>query len=242
MTPDTASQETIPSDNRPRYSEANFTQPHTECPEPHLWSAPDDASAEDEVTLFLRALVSLLKPRVVVETGTFHGFTTAALAEALRKNGRGHVTSLELEPEPAAVARERLARADLSQTATVVVTSSLEWIPPDPIDFLFLDAGAGWHRASEYLHFRPYMHTGTVVAVHDTAWKNRLPRQSFQALAGMGMLSPVWFSTPRGLLLAQPRWPSVARRAVGVPYYATVRTYSAVRSSAARLRGGRHRG
>lgn len=228
--------ESAHTDTRPRVSEDAFTKPHSECPEPAFWSAHDAASAEYEVTSFLCALVRLTKPRLVVETGAFHGFTTVALANAVRDNGRGRVISVELEPTAAQSARDRIASDDLFEWATVILSSSLEWLPDDPIDLLFLDAGAGWHRANEFLHFRPRMHPGTFIAVHDTARKNRLPRDSFVALAGMGMLTPLWFANPRGLLLAQPRWPPMARRAIGAPRYALVRSYSAARALLAKLR------
>jgi caffeoyl-CoA O-methyltransferase len=225
-----------PGDDRPRQTEAKFTSPHAECLEPELWSAPDDASSEHEVSFFLRALTRLAKPRLIIETGSFHGFTTVALAAALQDNDRGKVISLELDPVAAAVARERIASAGLSRWATVTVASSLEWSPEEPIDMAFLDAGSGWHRAHEFMHLRDHMHPGTLVAVHDTATKNRLPRHSFEALAAMGLLAPVWVSCPRGLLLAQPRWPSLARQAAGAPRYGAIRTYSAARAVAASLR------
>ena len=217
-------------------SEALFTPPHTECPEPELWSAPDDASSEDEVTAFLLALTHLLKPQTIVETGAFLGFTTAALAAALRENGRRHVFSVELDAGNAAKAQDRLAERALDDWATVVNASSLEWSPPQPVDLAFLDAGGGWHRAAEFLHLRPHMHAGTVVAVHDTAAKNRFPRLSFEALAVRGLLHPVYMRTPRGLLVAQPRWPTPPRQLAGLPAYAVYRAYAGARLTTSDVR------
>ena len=58
-----------------------------ECPHPQLWSMYDSMTAEVEVLEFLRTLVTTIKPRLVVETGTFMGISTLWIAEALRMNG-----------------------------------------------------------------------------------------------------------------------------------------------------------
>jgi predicted O-methyltransferase YrrM len=217
-------------------SEAEFTAPHSECAEPDLWSAPDDASSEEEVTRFLGAVVDLLKPSLVVETGTFAGFTTLAIARALAANGRGHVYGIELDAAAAAGATARLRDEGVDQWATVVHASSLEWAPPGQIDLAFLDAGGGWHRAQEFEHLRTWMHPGTVVLAHDTARKNRLPRQAFEVLEAQGKLRPVWVHCPRGLMIAQPRWPSRARVALGMPRLVGSRAYFAVRSIGSRAK------
>jgi hypothetical protein len=214
-------------------SEATFTSPHPECEEPQLWTAPDAESSEVEVTEFLEALARLVKPRIAVETGTFHGHTTVVLARAVQAAGRGHIYGIELDAGNAAEANRRIGEAGLSQWATVVTASSLEWTPPGPIDLAFLDAGAGWHRATEFQRLRRHMHKGTVVCVHDTARKNRQPRLALEGLAARGLMRPVWIRSPRGLLVAQPAWPSLPRQAVGMPRYAAYRAYAAARAFAA---------
>jgi predicted O-methyltransferase YrrM len=44
------------------------------------------------------ALVRILKPAVVVETGTDKGLGTLLIAQALKENGRGKVCSLDIDP------------------------------------------------------------------------------------------------------------------------------------------------
>jgi predicted O-methyltransferase YrrM len=51
-------------------------------------------------------LVRLLKPRVVVETGVFHGGSTAHVLEAMRLNGHGELHSIDLPHE-----RNKLGRS-----------------------------------------------------------------------------------------------------------------------------------
>ena len=43
-------------------------------------------------------MVRVLKPRVIVETGTEKGLGSIVLAEALLKNGYGHLFTIDMEP------------------------------------------------------------------------------------------------------------------------------------------------
>ena len=44
-----------------------------ECPQPQQWSMIDSMTAEVEVLEFIATLVTTIKPRLVVETGSFLG-------------------------------------------------------------------------------------------------------------------------------------------------------------------------
>ncbi len=46
-----------------------------ECPHPERWSMFDSMTAEVEVLEFLRAVVTTIKPELVVETGAFSGIS-----------------------------------------------------------------------------------------------------------------------------------------------------------------------
>ena len=73
--------------------ESTFTKPHAECPHPEWWSADDDESAEVEVVELVGALVRVLQPEYVVETGTFVGRMAQGIGQALLLNGHGRSTS-----------------------------------------------------------------------------------------------------------------------------------------------------
>ena len=59
-----------------------------ECPEPERWSMIDSMTAEVEVLEFIATLVTTIKPRLVVETGSFLGVSTEWIARGLERNGR----------------------------------------------------------------------------------------------------------------------------------------------------------
>src|ERR671925_2305180 len=86
-----------------------------ECPHPERWSMYDSMTAEVEVLEFLRCLVRTLKPKLVVETGTFMGISTLWIAEGLKRNGAGKVITCETDPVVYAKAQERISGSGLAE-------------------------------------------------------------------------------------------------------------------------------
>ncbi|MFI7497742.1 O-methyltransferase [Streptomyces sp. NPDC049687] len=92
----------------------------------------------------LALLCGMVGARRVLEFGTLVGYSTVWLARAV--GDAGHVTSLELEENNAAVARGNLERAGVAGRVDVVVGSAAEsaWRlveeGVEPYDFVFIDA------------------------------------------------------------------------------------------------------
>lgn len=147
-------------------TEANFTGPTEDCPHPELWHAPDEQATEVEVTALIAAFIRALHPDYVVETGSYHGDTTVAIAQALHENGHGELVSLEFDR-----ARFRMAQAATHgfDNVELVNMDSLAWTPERPIDFAWLDSGSGETRYGEFKRYYPWFHRATIVGLHDTA-------------------------------------------------------------------------
>src|SRR5271154_72336 len=79
-----------------------------ECPDPERWSMIDSMTAEVEVLEFIATLVTTIKPRLVVETGSFLGVSTEGIARGLERKGFGKVISCEFDPVVYARAKEPL--------------------------------------------------------------------------------------------------------------------------------------
>lgn len=83
--------------------------------------------------------------RRAIEVGTLAGVSSIWLADALRGPGR-HLTTFELRPEHATVARANLAAAGLADVVEVRVGPALEGLArlaaetPEPYDLAFVDA------------------------------------------------------------------------------------------------------
>src|SRR5580658_10020035 len=92
-----------------------FHRATPECPEPHHWSMIDSMTAELEVLEFLATLVTTIKPRLVVETGSFLGVSTEWIARGLERNGddAAKVISCEYDPVVFARAKERIEASPL---------------------------------------------------------------------------------------------------------------------------------
>ena len=91
-------------------SEATWTQPRPDCPNPGRWHSTDNQSTEIEVTELIAGFVRALQPDYVIETGSCIGQTSHAIGLALRDNGHGRLDTMETDPDRAAIARRRLRR------------------------------------------------------------------------------------------------------------------------------------
>ncbi|HEY0638186.1 MAG TPA: O-methyltransferase [Pseudonocardiaceae bacterium] len=88
----------------------------------------------------LRLIALATGARRVLEIGTLAGYSTIWLAGGLPADGR--VTSLEVDPRHAEVARANLAAAGFADRAEVLVGPALETLPTleGPFDLVFIDA------------------------------------------------------------------------------------------------------
>ncbi|WP_336026577.1 O-methyltransferase [Geodermatophilus sp. FMUSA9-8] len=93
---------------------------------------------------FLGLLTRAVGARRVLEIGTLAGYSTIWLARAVGDNG--HVTTLEVEPQYAAIAQENLRRAGVSQVVDLRVGPALNSLATlvrkgvEPFDLVFIDA------------------------------------------------------------------------------------------------------
>jgi len=171
------------------------------CPNPGAWNCYDGMSSEIEVIDFLGALTRLIKPQLIVETGTFHGRSTLSMAMALRENGFGRLYSLDVDPESIKIASERCQ--DYPE-AEILQRSSLDYEPVGKINLLFCDSELHL-RATEILHFLPWMDERSIIAVHDTGNHRPRPLNDLEKLRNDGVANLIHFDTPRGLSLLQLR-------------------------------------
>lgn len=179
-----------------------LTPPHPECLTPERYHCVDGTAVETEVLDFLSALVRLIKPGLIVETGTYRGASAEAMARALVANGTGHLVTVECDHQRAEAARRRLHGLPVE----VITGASLEFLPNAPIDLLFLDSHRPI-RGNEFTHFKPFLHAGSVVVWHDSAPHHPGVRPAIEDLAGQGIIDRLHLPTPRGLCLSMPGRP-----------------------------------
>jgi caffeoyl-CoA O-methyltransferase len=88
----------------------------------------------------LRFLVAMSAPRLVLEIGTFSGYSALAMAGGLPAGGR--IVTCELSPERADFARRYFERSPYGDRIDVRVGPALDTIAglDGPFDFVFIDA------------------------------------------------------------------------------------------------------
>jgi caffeoyl-CoA O-methyltransferase len=88
----------------------------------------------------LRFLVAMVAPRLVLEIGTFSGYSALAMAGGLPPEGR--ILTCELSPERAEFARSYFDRSPWAEWIEVRVGPALETVDSldGPFDFVFIDA------------------------------------------------------------------------------------------------------
>jgi predicted O-methyltransferase YrrM len=179
-------------------------RPTPECPEPKNWSMVDSMSAELEVLEFLATLVTTIKPRLIVETGSFLGVSTEWMARGLQRNGFGKIISCEFDPVVYSRAKERLASSPLMPFIELRNESSLDMKIDGTIDLFFSDSDMPI-REQEVKRFLPQINPNGIILMHDASSHHKVVRDAAKSMEAEGLLSVVLLPTPRGLAIAQPR-------------------------------------
>jgi predicted O-methyltransferase YrrM len=175
-----------------------------ECPHPEQWSMIDSMTAELEVLEFIATLVTTIKPRLVVETGSFLGVSTEWIARGLERNGFGKVISCEYDPVVYEKAKARLAASPLSPWIELRNESSLDMTVDGTIDLFFSDSDMPI-REAEVTRFLPQINPNGIILMHDASSHLKLVREAALKMQSEGLISVVLLPTPRGLVGAQPR-------------------------------------
>jgi predicted O-methyltransferase YrrM len=153
---------------------------------------------------FLKAIVTTIKPELVVETGTFSGLSTLHIAEGLKANGFGRVITCEYDAKVFATAQKRFASSGLGQWIDARNEYSLDMKVDGRIDLLFCDSDAPL-REQEVRKFLPQMNPHGLILMHDASSSMKVVREGALKLEREGLLSVLLLPTPRGLVVAQKK-------------------------------------
>lgn len=184
--------------------QAEYMPATPECPHPELWKMADSQTAEIEVLDFLKSVVTTLKPRLIVETGTFIGYSAIKMAEGLQSNGFGKIVTIEYDPAIFAKAKERIDASGLRSWIEYRNESSLETQIDGVIDILFSDSHLDI-REQEIRRFLPQVDPRGLILIHDASSHFQVVREAALRLEQEGLLSVLLLPTPRGLVIAQKR-------------------------------------
>jgi caffeoyl-CoA O-methyltransferase len=163
-----------------------YAAAHTTAPEPHLralaeetrqtLSSPQMLTGEVEGR-FLEFLVFLAQPRLVLEIGTYSGYSALSMARALPEGGR--IMSCELDPERVAFAQRHIAGAGFGDRIEIRQGPALETIGglDGPFDLVFIDADKGGYL-DYYEAVLPKLSERGLIVVDNVLWSGRVAAPS----------------------------------------------------------------
>ncbi len=89
---------------------------------------------------FLRMISKMIKPRRILEIGTFTGYSAICLAQGLAPNGMLH--TIDSNPETVAIGRKYFEKAGVGEKIIVHIGNAMKIIPElnELFDIIFIDA------------------------------------------------------------------------------------------------------
>lgn len=124
-------------------------------------------SVECEVGEFLYAMVRVLKPEHILETGTYKGISAAYMAQGLFDNKFGEITTIEYNRDFIEEAKSLWVKLGLSNFITPIQGLSYSFDPKNTVyDLLLLDSEPEI-RFREFERFYPFLKEGGYAFIHD---------------------------------------------------------------------------
>jgi caffeoyl-CoA O-methyltransferase len=89
---------------------------------------------------FLSFIAKLHQPKLIVEIGTYTGYSALCLAEGLAETGK--LISIDVNEETSAFAKAFIVKTEYANKIELILADAKEYIPTinEPIDLVFIDA------------------------------------------------------------------------------------------------------
>ncbi|MBB2910384.1 caffeoyl-CoA O-methyltransferase [Streptosporangium becharense] len=125
--------------------------------------------------MFLSVLTTLLRPSLVVEVGTFTGYSSICFARAMPAGGR--LIAFDVSEEWTTIARkywERAGVADRIELRLGPAATTLKELPPDPvIDLAFIDADKQGYPVY-FEELVPRVRPGGAILIDNVLWDGKV--------------------------------------------------------------------
>lgn len=122
---------------------------------------------------FLSFISKLKQPQLIVEIGTYTGYSALCLAEGLTEKGK--LISIDVNEETSAFAKSFIQQTNYANKIELVIADAKEYIKTitDPIDMIFIDADKKnylnyYHLAMEKLH------SGGLIIADNVLWSGKI--------------------------------------------------------------------
>jgi len=122
---------------------------------------------------FLSFLVTMLRPQLVLEIGTFTGYSALSMAEALPPGGR--IVTCDISEEHVAIARRHIDASPHRDQIEIRVGPAIDTLKglDGPFDLAFIDADKSGY-VDYYEAIVPKLSPSGVIAVDNVLWSARV--------------------------------------------------------------------
>jgi len=147
---------------------------------PHMLSGPI-------LGKFIEMLVSIYRPKSILEIGTFTGYTTLCMAMAV--GAQGHITTIEINDEIAPMAQHYFEKSGFGNQIELLVGNALSIIPElnSQFDFIFIDGDK--REYPEYLQLvQKYLEIGGLLVADNVLWSGKVVDSSANDAHTLGVI------------------------------------------------------
>lgn len=139
---------------------------HLKTMQPHMISGPLQGQ-------LLTMLVRMIKPKNVLEVGTFTGYASICLANGLGADGM--LYTIEIDPELEYFHKKFFPMSKVANHIKTYLGDSNDLIPKMKVkfDFAFIDAGKKDYM-SQYAIVLEKMNTGGIILADNVLWKGKV--------------------------------------------------------------------
>lgn len=122
---------------------------------------------------FLSFISKLQKPKLIVEIGTYTGYSALCLAEGLAENGK--LISIDVNEETSSYAQSFINKSDYKHQIELIVDDAKTFIPTitKPIDLVFIDADKKNYLAYYQLIIEKLNSDGLIIA-DNVLWSGKI--------------------------------------------------------------------
>ena len=122
---------------------------------------------------FLSMISKLVNPEIIVEVGTYTGYSCLCLAEGLKKNGK--IITIEKDEEFASIAKKFFDRSKFKEKISLLIedaTTAIENIS-EKIDLAFIDADKV-NYSKYYDMLFPKLKIGGLIVADNVLWSGKV--------------------------------------------------------------------
>lgn len=129
----------------------------------------------------LKMLVRMIRPQLVLELGTYSGYSALCLAEGLDSDN-AHVHTIEIDDELEDFILNHFSQSPMSKRITLHIGDVADVLPeiPGQFDLIYIDANKR-HYTRYYHNVLPRLRQGGFIIADNTLWDGKVAEQQHKA-------------------------------------------------------------